>query len=544
MFLKIKLGLIILFLVGFSLKPFAQCSPTNAQHIFNSAFHEPSNPVSNFNGYLCSTHDTLIADTTGGNGGWQFYFGDGYGVRLKAGSQISITTYNYVTATPVGLTINDSAQQVISGAHAAASLNNSINFTAPYSGLYYIAFDSNNICGLDGQNAVGSIMVVLTNSLSINCPAIPINDTICGAKTLVLNTPITDNNVNANSTDPRDADAIAAGFGCSIPNNTLWYKFTPTTTGNYLIQTSSPANIGLDAWVGLFTSNSCADTFAATGGCLSGCTNGAGLNNNFVAMTAGITYYIMIDGQTGSVGTFTVEILNAPATPINDTICGAKNLLLNTPITDDNTAAAPTDPRDTDAQTAGFSCSTPNNTLWYKYTPTVSAVYYIKTTSPSINGLQAWVGIFDATSCTSAFNTGVCDPGCTPGNGTITDTVAMTAGVNYYIMVDGFLGAVGSYTIEISKDTASSGISDIRVNSSVFISPNPANEYCNVRLASKLNGNAIIQLFDITGRVVIEENINNKNETQLDLSNLVAGAYFIKVSNDGNVLCRNKLVKQ
>ena len=544
MSIKIKVALTILALIGFCSKPFAQCTPTNAQHVFNSAFHEPANPTTNFSGYMCSSHDTLIADTTGGNGGWQFYYGDGYGIHLIAGSQISITTNNYASAIPIGLSINDSAQQIIAGAHVAAALNNSINFTASYTGLYYVVFDSNNVCQVDGQTAVGSVMVVLSNSTAIQCPAAPINDTICGAIALVLNTPITGSNINANPTDPRDADAATAGFACSTPNNTLWYLFTPSTNGNYLIQTSSPATIGLDAWVGLFDAASCVSTFSLTGACLQGCTNGAGLNNNFVTMNAGTTYYIMIDGQTGSIGTFTIQILNAPATPINDTICGAKTLVLNTPITDDNTAASPTDPRDVDVQTAGFSCSTPSNTLWYKFTPTTTGTFYIKTNSPSTNGLQAWVGVFDATSCKSTFNSGVCLPGCSPGNGTIVDTVSLTAGLNYYIMIDGFLGAVGSYTIEISQEAVTSGIKDLASKTNIFIAPNPATDNLNIQFTDKLNGDILIQLFDITGRMMIEKNINNKHETQIDISNLNEGTYIIKISNAGNVLYRNKIIKQ
>ena len=525
---------------------FAQCTPSvTGQHVWNNPFHEPVHPTTNFGGYMCNLHDTLIADTTGGNGGWQFFFGDGYAVRLIAGSQIHVATYASNVAIPFGLTINDSTLQTIVGAHSAAALNDSINFTAPYTGLFYVVFDSNNICNIDGQFAVASVIINLKNAATVNCFLAPINDTICGAKTLILNTPITDDNTNAVPTDPRDNDVVASGFGCSSPNNTLWYSFTPAMSGNYLIETSSPANYGLDAWVGLLSATSCISPFIKDS-CMQGCTNGQGINKNFVTLSAGNTYYIMIDGQSGSVGKFTVEIINAPPAPVNDTICGAKTLVLNTPITDDNTNAAPTDPRDNDVIASGYGCSTPNNTLWYEFTSLASANYFIQTNSPAINGLHGWVGVFNATSCSTGLNNGSCLPACAPGNGTINDTVFMTAGTHYYIMVDGFLGAVGSYTIEITKDTTSSiGINTIKAFSAISFSPNPATDWLTIK-GKWLNENIKIEVFDLLGKQQQSITLND-NETiqKIDISALPNGIDFIKTTGtNGKMLCVNKLIKQ
>ena len=59
--------------------------------------------------------------------------------------------------------------------------------------------------------------------------------------------------------------------------------------------------------------------------------------------------------------------------------------------------------------------------------------------------------------------------------------------------------------------------------------PNPANE--NIHVLTNIKGNKWIQLFDISGKLI--ESINsNQTNTNIDISNLPAGMYIIKSSNE------------
>ncbi|MBP1644510.1 MAG: family metalloprotease domain protein [Bacteroidetes bacterium] len=68
---------------------------------------------------------------------------------------------------------------------------------------------------------------------------------------------------------------------------------------------------------------------------------------------------------------------------------------------------------------------------------------------------------------------------------------------------------------------------------SIIIYPNPTNSTSNL-IIENVNGNIIIRITDVRGRVLqeLKENANNKYETQIDLSNYSKGEYFINVITD------------
>ena len=68
---------------------------------------------------------------------------------------------------------------------------------------------------------------------------------------------------------------------------------------------------------------------------------------------------------------------------------------------------------------------------------------------------------------------------------------------------------------------------------SIIIYPNPTNSTTNLKIEN-VNGNMMIRITDVRGRVLqeIKENANNKYETQIDLSNYSKGEYFINIITD------------
>jgi hypothetical protein len=68
--------------------------------------------------------------------------------------------------------------------------------------------------------------------------------------------------------------------------------------------------------------------------------------------------------------------------------------------------------------------------------------------------------------------------------------------------------------------------------------PNPVVDVLTIVLNSKANGNYVINILDVTGKVVLRQaNVSNniQNKTDLNVANLVAGVYLISVNQAGNV---------
>lgn len=284
----------------------AQCLPSGT-YTSSAWTTDTASTSAIFNGVLCDSITTMYTRV-----GWDYYDGDGYFFNALVGSQLQVYTYD-CTGNPVGLTIVDSTQNnIINGAHAAAACFNTLTFTAPYTGKYYVVFSLNDSCGVSGSDAIGKAAIHLLNGSSIACPAAPPtptapeNDLICDAINMSLNTNYYGDNTNAALTDPRDAAVDSAGYTCSTPNNTLWYKFTAPTTGTYLLTTTSPSTGGLETWVGIFEADSCSGMFTS-GNCLTGSDPGLSYVDS-LQLQANTTIYIMIDGLSGSTGAFAISI--------------------------------------------------------------------------------------------------------------------------------------------------------------------------------------------------------------------------------------------
>jgi hypothetical protein len=83
------------------------------------------------------------------------------------------------------------------------------------------------------------------------------------------------------------------------------------------------------------------------------------------------------------------------------------------------------------------------------------------------------------------------------------------------------------------------GLNDVSANSATTVSPNPATDMINV----SLNNVNSLKLVDINGRVVYSENVNNKNNTTINMSNLAKGIYSLQVITSTGVETK-KVVKQ
>jgi len=109
----------------------------------------------------------------------------------------------------------------------------------------------------------------------------------------------------------------------------------------------------------------------------------------------------------------------------------------------------------------------------------------------------------------------------------------------YSYMVTGMdaNGCEGSAQVNFTVD-ACLGITESGVNAGVSVFPNPTSGVLTVITS---NGNNRAEVMDVTGRVVLTQDLNNNN--QIDLSNFANGVYHLRVSGN-NAVSMTKIVKQ
>ncbi len=158
-------------------------------------------------------------------------------------------------------------------------------------------------------------------SLTVTPIAAPANDTCATATTLAENTPTSGTFVGAVS-DVRPVSSCGNGRG----NGDVMYAFTPTTTGSYIFRETTASDVIM--WV----------SGACDGTCL-------GLADEpeqlVVTLTAGTTYFLMLEPYSSASTTFTVSVaLGVP--PGNDT-CTSPAILSTSAAVNGSTISAVND---------------------------------------------------------------------------------------------------------------------------------------------------------------------------------------------------------
>ncbi len=77
----------------------------------------------------------------------------------------------------------------------------------------------------------------------------------------------------------------------------------------------------------------------------------------------------------------------------------------------------------------------------------------------------------------------------------------------------------------------------------IYVYPNPADEELNILLNSLPEGRTTIEFHDVTGRLVLSEEIKG-NSTSINISSLRQGVYMYRIVNGDNVIARDRIVKE
>ena len=81
-------------------------------------------------------------------------------------------------------------------------------------------------------------------------------------------------------------------------------------------------------------------------------------------------------------------------------------------------------------------------------------------------------------------------------------------------------------------------VNDIESTTRVY--PNPANSSVNI-VSPFINGDTIVKLIDLNGRIVFEGNYNFENKINVNLQNISSGIYILNLNNNG-VKYNHKLI--
>ncbi len=387
--------------------------------------------------YLCLLNVSTVNAQVCGSGGFLFpsgtftptgsftapttcsFAGDYFLVNVVSGN-----TYTFSTCAADGSNItydsqlelyNNATLAWIAYSDDACGVQSRIVWTATFTGVVQVTLRQ-YFCGTN--STCGTVMVQ--------------NSTVGGynpCTTIFSSAPCGSNNTTS----------VASGSGAytlgpfAPPGKEYIYTYTPAVSGNYTI-TQSVNTVG--TYIDYF--------FKPTSG---GCNNtgwtfiqdifGTGTSFGSAALTAGVSYYIMLDPENTAGGTVTWN-LNCPAGYNPCT-----TILASNPCNVTNTTSI--------ASGAGAYALgpflPPGKEYIYTYTPAITGNYTI---TQSVNTVGTYIDYFFKPTSGGCNNSGWTFIQDIFGTGTSFGSASMTAGVQYYIMLDPENTAGGTVTWKLN----------------------------------------------------------------------------------------------
>jgi len=110
--------------------------------------------------------------------------------------------------------------------------------------------------------------------------------------------------------------------------------------------------------------------------------------------------------------------------------------------------------------------------------------------------------------------------------------------VSYYF-IDGICVSTDSLLCATDSNPCSTGILKNNKSNFIYIYPNPCNKFINIE--NNYYKNYKIEIYNITGQLMLEKHINNKKET-IFLTNFNSGIYFIKLLTRKEMLTKKLVI--
>jgi hypothetical protein len=195
-----------------------------------------------------------------------------------------------------------------------------------------------------------------------------------------------------------------------------------------------------------------------------------------------------------------------PPPPANDNICNAITLVLDGASDCQNTTTATVESAEP-ATVVGTCGSAANNTVWYKYTPSVTGPVQIvmESATGTTFGSGFWFTVNTVTGCPTPVLTNVvpCGNSFAVGAAGSKDSISVNliAGTEYYIQIDGVSGDYGAFCIKLKTPSIAPGTPNACYGSAASVTINTANG----------NNNVWVPITDADGNRILDINANGND---------------------------------
>lgn len=362
-------------------------------------------------------------------------------------------------------------------------------------------------------------------NFTYHCP--PLNDNCSGATALAVSpglacTAVTSGTLLA-ATD--SGVAVPADSVDGTPNDDVWFSFVATAASHKItISNVSTSNFEFYSLV--------SEVFQGTCGTLTSIGEYDDNSYTLSDLTIGNTYYVRVysySDEEGADTTFDICVLTIPPPPANDDCSGAVAL-----VTGVNFGANAVE---TTVGGATASTTTPNPTcasysggdIWYSAViPADGGLVFETGASAGVNTFDSGMAVYSGT-CDALTQIGCDDDGAATFNFSQITLANRTPGEVVYIRVWEF-GGDEYEPFSISVWNANLGTSQFD-NTAFSYYPNPVKNVLNLTYTQDISDVAV---FNLLGQQVITKAVNSSNG-QVDMSNLSAGTYIVKVTADNQV---------
>jgi hypothetical protein len=234
-----------------------------------------------------------------------------------------------------------------------------------------------------------------------------------------------------------DYELGSAGACDSTPNNMVWFSYTPATTESVEITLTNATTTNAYSRVVVFEGSDCASL-----GTELACVTGSGKTATAsVGLTQGTQYLIgfYTDGESYTMVDPTISITPTPP----GFACGTPEDLTGATFPYQLTGDY------TDDSGSGGTCdSTPNNIVWFTYTPSTTGSYTINADNATSTYAYSRLAVFEGVTCSPTGTQLACE---TASGTSISATLDLTQGTEYLFMfyTDGASYSMIDPTIEI-----------------------------------------------------------------------------------------------
>lgn len=314
-------------------------------------------------------------------------------------------------------------------------------------------------------------------------------------------------------------DAVAPTCDTTVTAPGVWYVYEDTTgLVTDITVTMCEGTTDYDTKLSVYTGDCGAPPFT----CVAGNDDSCGLQSEVTFQSDGATtFYILVHGFGTATGNFELTMHCTPVPPPNDMIANSIDVdEIGFPYVDPSVAM----PAATTEAGTPVGCDNAGaKGVWYNFTPVGDGEATATITSPAgVSSVTFYTAPNESSTETDLELVDWYLNQCLPGT---TASIPTVAGQAYYVYVVNHGGIT-----DIEIDGINLGVADNTIEGFSFY-PNPADTTINLESVDTIES---VVVYSILGQKVIDQNVN-ATTSQLNVSNLTTGTYFLQVSVNGQI---------